>query len=434
MKFGLSASAAFRSVASTSLALGLLGVLAASHWGHTAALLNLCLGLLLVGTVPRLWAERAKIWGPQRWLWLWLLWAGWTCVVSLSPRLSFLAWWQDAWAPVLLGYAAYWRTREQGPDLVLCGLGLGLLGLVAMSAWGLLSVGALALGQDGLKTGLLHYYPGVGQASTAVVMAVVLLAYGQAPAAALPQVRRRRDLLLALALPAYVLVAWATLNRMVWPVLIVCLIVGLAPSLRRLSWRAWLGLVLVLVVALLAVLVGSHLRFGWLADVNHSGFWPALTQDSRPAIWAFWWPKLNAYPWFGHGYGQAVPPLPYLDQVPAELRPVRQFVLTHAHNWALDLVLQMGWPGLVLSLVLLGQWLRTSWRTAHPSLRVAMWVLVLAVLGKNMTDDFMRDHMLYLLAGYAGLLLGLRERLFVSGSACAANPCDKIAQPYVNRT
>jgi O-antigen ligase len=84
-------------------------------------------------------------------------------------------------------------------------------------------------------------------------------------------------------------------------------------------------------------------------------------------------------------------------------------LLTHAHNLFLDVVLQVGVVGLAVFCWLLAALAREAWRARDLGqwrAGAALAALVVALVAKNLTDDFMDHAVVIAFWGYAGLLLG----------------------------
>jgi O-antigen ligase len=124
------------------------------------------------------------------------------------------------------------------------------------------------------------------------------------------------------------------------------------------------------------------------------------------------WPEIAGQigerPLTGYGFGRGL----LRDPLRADFGALDSY-LWHAHNIVLEALLQLGIPGLLLLLLLLGMLVREGWRYARSMDERTMacgFVLIAMVAGmlvRNMTDTlFVRQNAL-LFWGMAGVLLGL---------------------------
>jgi hypothetical protein len=139
-----------------------------------------------------------------------------------------------------------------------------------------------------------------------------------------------------------------------------------------------------------------------------SGMQQAMTTDARPRIWEFYASQVSSHPWFGIGFGKPLPALAYGALIPEDLVKLDGNVRTHAHNLFLNTILQVGVIGLLLQLAVLACLAYQFYvaRHAHPLLFRAGIALIVGMLAKNMTDDFMWQSTMLMFWSYCGWLLG----------------------------
>src|SRR5207302_9165874 len=110
--------------------------------------------------------------------------------------------------------------------------------------------------------------------------------------------------------------------------------------------------------------------------------------------------------------------------------------LWHAHNLFLDIAVQLGLPGLILLLVLLGATLREGWRMARAkdsfvmACGIALVAIVAGMLIRNMTDVLWVRQNSLLYWGVIGVLLAWgRPRPPASARRHDADPRHPPRQP-----
>ena len=112
-------------------------------------------------------------------------------------------------------------------------------------------------------------------------------------------------------------------------------------------------------------------------------------EDVLGAVVGKLWPEvlelIGERPWTGYGFGRGV----LREPLQAELKDP---LLWHAHNVFLDTAMQVGLPGLLLLLVLIGATLREGWRLVQAenilanACGIAALAVVAGMLIRNMTD------------------------------------------------
>ncbi len=232
-------------------------------------------------------------------------------------------------------------------------------------------------------TGIWRFYPGPGIASTLLLLSMPLALTSLGDRTPL-LMRMSRQHLALLALLAASWGGWLTGNRDFWLGWILVLLVPIY------SWSRTQrhGMLLLLMTALLSLC----LAFGVIRHQTHvrsdlRGI-ATVTHDNRMIIWHYWLEQIPKAPWFGNGYGKAIQRAYYRqDQHLQNPAGIQVLIGTHAHNLMLDTWVQTGLFGLLA-------WLLLQWRLAHPiavnrNIRQATGLLVVLMLLKNSTDDFM---------------------------------------------
>jgi hypothetical protein len=300
------------------------------------------------------------------------------------------------------------------------------------------------------KPGLLHYYARVGHTSTLALMAIPLFASMTADATT--RMRGLTGILFC------VVIGGATLNRFFWIALAVVAVVLLWPRSPRDRVRAWTALGALLLATLVAIgfsnklrLMGAAANGGTVTSTPQlptskvnvvrvlarapdmraqsadlvpaprgaglglidrlrvaSGMNRAMTSDARPRIWEFYGSQVSNHPWFGIGFGKPLPPLAYGSLIPDDLVKLDGNVRTHAHNLFLNTLLQVGVVGLIIQIAVFAclAYQFFAARQAYPQLFRAGIALILGMLAKNLTDDFMWQSTMLMFWSYCGWLLG----------------------------
>lgn len=144
-----------------------------------------------------------------------------------------------------------------------------------------------------------------------------------------------------------------------------------------------------------------------------------LAVDPRPGLWEFVVKEIASHPWQGAGFGQDS----FNKAHPQWQR--NNGLLFHAHNVFLDAGIQMGIPGIAVMLFLFGAVLFEYWRLYRSRQQLAQWIgacgiaMVVAVVTRNMTDEFFRRDLALLFWSLVGASLGYGRRLLVAESSVA---------------
>lgn len=216
-------------------------------------------------------------------------------------------------------------------------------------------------------------------------------------------------------LPIYLGVAYLTANRMFWVSFGLVFMIFLIGSWRKMP-DARSRRKLFLAGAAGIVLTGA--TFFSVMQIKApeaalTGTTVATTfgDSERYVIWHYWLDRIAERPLGGVGFGRDLPHLVYIK--PAEWPP---FWFAHAHNMFLNYALQLGIPGLMVFLFLLGTMGKEFWRCYRSNdketwlIGLAGLALLAAFISKNMTDDlFWRTDALFFWAS-TGILIGYAQR------------------------
>jgi hypothetical protein len=378
------------------------------------------------------------------------LWATWTLTStqwSVDGSTSTHAWLDEVVYP-LTGFYVFWLTAQHPQRAQRIQSALWIACLILAGA----SIAYFQLLDPALpKPGLLHFYPRVGHTSTLALMAIPVFA-----AMALSGNAKMRGLT---GVCFCIIIGGATLNRFFWVALAVMAVILLWPQTRATRKRSAITLGAVFVAIALAVVFGNTLRLetviGPLSTPHDTivaktkpetgGIPPlgtvvstatpvlakktsattspegiktsvtvvrqaerALANDTRPQIWRFYSSQVPKHLWRGIGFGKSLPSIAYGKLIPASLVELDQNVRTHAHNLFLNTLLQVGVVGLFLQMAVFASLVYRFYlvRQTHPIICRAGIALVLGMLTKNLTDDFMWESTMLMFWCLCGLLMG----------------------------
>ena len=188
------------------------------------------------------------------------------------------------------------------------------------------------------------------------------------------------------------LLSFAAFIAWLWP--------ALAPASRRIA------------LAILCVAaIGAGGAF-YYASLERRIAVPDVGNDVRVQGWREWTGIALQQPLLGHGFGRAQVHLEGERGITQSIKH-RDFIASHGHNLFLDIAVQLGVVGLAIYLALLGALLREYWRLGGAGARgrlrllgATAFSLLVAMIAKNSTDDFMDQAGVLAFWGYAGMLLG----------------------------
>jgi exopolysaccharide production protein ExoQ len=390
-------------------------LLAACLFSHTIALRLLLLALGIALTVTVLGRDRELQRLPSIWIpfALWAAWAALSLAWSVEPERSLKEWRNEVfYAGVVLWVCFVAAQAREATRIV--------LPVVSIAAFASCAV-ALHAASGGWESYQQGWHGGAGNHSSALLMLMpcVLVAGWHAS--------RRGPRWWTMAMCAALAVlflasAYATLSRTVWlgfALEFVLLGALLLPRARaRLVGGVLTGAVVVAAgAALLSIQADRQLMGARKFD-----------QDPRLALWSEVLSKAGERPLGGHGFGRGI----LRGTLQKELGSV-DAQLWHPHNLFFDTLLQLGVPGLVILLLLLGAILREGWRLTHDAdeaavaCGIALLTVVAGMVVRNTTDTLLVRQNALLFWGVTGMLLGLPlSRAGVAGRTPA--PSDAAAR------
>jgi O-antigen ligase len=380
---------------------GLFAILPLAHVPALRNLLSLAAAILITAMLMR---ERRMpplpAWPMAAWIALGTASALW----SADPAATLHGVLYDMLLPAGVFLAA-WRVAsdDRAFDRVRWAAAGGVLCLAAMVAL------VLATGRpvstfmpDDAGLSRIYYWPGVGVASTFAALILPFALF------ALFSSRRAERYAGAVVLAAVTAVAVVSWNRIVWPTLLLscaAFIAWLWPVLPAVPRRIAAGVLCVAAVA-------AWGAFDYASRERHL----ELSGDLRLQAWREWTGIALEKPLLGHGFGRSLLRREGERGVSQELRQREPHYLSHGHNLFLDIAVQLGVLGLAIYLALLGALLREYWRLGGAGARGRLrllgasgFSLLVAMIAKNSTDDFMDQAAAIAFWGYAGVLLGRLE-------------------------
>jgi hypothetical protein len=378
------------------------------------------------------------------------LWATWTLMSaswSADPAVSAHAWFDEVGYP-LTGFYVFWLAGQQSQHVRRLQMALWAACLILAG----ISVAYFHLLDPALpKPGLLHFYPRVGHTSTLALMAIPAL--GVMAANANTRIRGLTGIVFC------VIIGGATLNRFFWAALAVVVVILQWPHTPNDRKRAACILSALFVSIVIAAGISNKLRLATVASNatlsdtvttpvtiawshigmtltslhtedlaahpadaaphRHAGLMSgflalraadrAIAADTRPQIWRFYGSQVLKHPWIGIGFGKPLPSIAYGSLIPASLVELDENVRTHAHNLFLNTLLQVGVVGLALEIIVFASLAYRFFvaRKTHPLLYRAGLALVVGMITKNLTDDFMWESTMLMFWCSCGWLMGM---------------------------
>jgi O-antigen ligase len=290
-----------------------------------------------------------------------------------------------------LAFISLTRTREHAGFFVLA-LILGNLVLCAFALQEYFSSDSAQWNERGLAGGSGSY-------STYLLALIPLLLWaGQV----LPQRHRWGVIagLIALQLSVAVLVG----QRAFWPVFALQALVALyllrARGLIAITSRRVRAIGAAAVLLSLVAMVGA-------TATRDAVSW---TQDPRVTTWPAVAGRILDHPLTGKGYGRQTMKNAYPDLVSREYP-----LFWHPHNLFLNYGLAMGIPGVIAGVLLFLALLRQFWELSRARDRVVAAagicgvLLVIGVVGRNLSNDFFQRDLALLFWSIAGILLGYAQ-------------------------
>lgn len=213
---------------------------------------------------------------------------------------------------------------------------------------------------------------------------------------------------LLLLVPAYL-----TLNRTVW-IAVATLALTMSGLLmfgngsRSRNLKAAAALTALVVISFFLIHSTLERRVGVQGNldavVEHT-----VAVDPRTELWSFVSREIARHPWQGIGFGSVSFSIAYGQW--------KSKGILHAHNVFLDAGIQMGVLGIVMMAGLFGAVLYQYWRLYRSGHRLARWLgacgiaMVMAVVIRNMTDQFFRRDLALLFWALVGASLGYGHRI-----------------------
>ena len=365
------------------------------HIAHATGLRNTLAAAVAIWTLSLLARrrERSPLAGPVL---AWLLIGAASSLWSTDAETTMKSVLTDIVMPLGSFYAAYLASQQPEAFRSLAAVALGSIAIVA--ALTLIAFAADLIEQLPVERrgGLLYYYPGPGVASTLAVYAApfAFLSVGDPD-------RLQRYLGYG-GLLCILLAGLGATNRMFWLSFAVALAtyhVWQLPSYpaRR---RYWIG-VAILGLAVFAGAMVQHLNA--FRDPRDSAI------GVRLQAWREWSAIADDALLHGHGLGKKIVREVRGDRLSERLVSLDPHFQSHGHNLFLNVVLQTGLLGLGALCVLFGGLLREAHKARDPArlrLSAALTTLVIVMLAKNFTDDFMDQAVVIAFWIYAGMLLG----------------------------
>jgi O-antigen ligase len=377
------------------------GFLSASLFSHTVALRLI---LLLCGALLAAWVlvrERGAVKAlPPVWIpfVLWAAWAALSISWSVEPDRSLKEWRNEVFYCGLALWVCFVAAQSRNALRV-------MVPIVALAAIAVVAVAlySFASGWEHYLVGL-HGGPGDHSSALLTLMPCVVMAgwYARRTQAAFHVQASVVVLAVLLTLSAY-----ATLNRTIW--LGFAIQLGLLALLlhSRRAGPAWSTRRKVIAVASIAVVavaaVGALLAVQ--AEREATGG-TSLGGDHRLLLWPQIIEQVQEQPYTGYGFGRGLLRKPLRAEFGA-----LDGQLWHAHNIALEALVQVGAPGLGLLVFLLGSVIVAGWQSARSADRLAaacgmaLLAVVAGMLVRNMTDTLLVRQNALLFWGVTGVLL-----------------------------
>lgn len=379
----------------SGLLLGLTVLLPILHIAHATGLRNLLAAIITVWVLTLL-RRRRELPPLSSAVGAWLVIAMMSSLWSPDLEITLKAVLTDIAMPMGACYAAYLVSRRmQAFRTLATGVVCGTAILAALTIFAFM-IGANKSLPLVEHPGLLYYYPGPGVASTLAVYAL--------PFALLLAADNERPVSYAgyASLGFILITGLGSMNRMFWVASLVAVAAFYLWQWPRLPARHRR----LLIAGILACAAGVAAMVVHLTETRKVG---ELTEDTRFRAWREWIPIAAAAPVLGYGFGKKIVREVGGHRLPTRVTEVDPYLLTHGHNLFLVVALQLGLVGLTLFCVLLlalaGEAYRAR-RRAQVLDGAALIALLVAMIVKNLTDDFMDHAVVVAFWAYAGILLG----------------------------
>lgn len=349
----------------------------------------------------------------------WALLSSLSAFWSPAPEMTLKAVLYEELLPAGLFFAA-WKVASQptARERLLIALSAGVLLLAGFSSFIDWTLGLDALLSGDLRPGVLHAYPGVGVASTAAAFSLCL-----APLL-LAGLGSRERLWVAASCFGALVVGWQSANRAFWIDVALVIILWFFLALRarnRLPKRIIRRFGIASVVAFLTVAMVLTTNPMLPSEPNISRVDTAtarIDRDTRLQAWPIWIKHIGERPWFGYGYGKRQIENSLTDVFRQQVLAIDPALASHAHNIFLNTLAQLGVFGLLLFIWLLAAFahlfvVRRDYPLPVAAVAASGLSLLVLMIGKNLTDDFMGQAVLPYFWLLAGTLAGLLARAIV---------------------
>lgn len=384
-------------------------------FGHVNGIVNSSLALIGIGTILSIGSPKWQ--SLLRWPLIWpiAVWLGWSLVsVSWSPypAISMRAWLDEILYPSVV-FWGFWMfgMRLRRPDRVILILWVACVLLALLSAyyWGKLQ-------PPTPNTFPIRFYNRVGHTSTLAIFAMLMFVAWF--------FNSRQWLIGVIGIGCCLFIGLASLNRFFWPAAAASLLIAFYPWYwKRLNWLIIACIFFTGTLGMLAI--SSSLRYQLVpppvsqdsitgtSNTKRPDFFAGLrhayNSDIRPQLWEFYSEAGLTHKWLGVGFGKPLPGIVYRDKISPELLKREPQALTHAHNLFLNTWLQTGFIGLTFQIILFACLMRSFWKIRSYRLELSMAgiALVVAMVTKNMVDDFMWQTTMISFWACSGLLLGV---------------------------
>lgn len=253
-----------------------------------------------------------------------------------------------------------------------------------------------------------RWHGDAGFYATHVVLALPLLAWAFLRTG--PASRGTRVAFAAIALLTLMVTSWND-NRIAWVALAAMTLLAVFLSRDVLVGPQRARIIAFTAAALIAFAILFVLAIQQRASRLEGTQYAAeaqLSRDPRFAIWDYTARRYGEAPWIGHGYGRGILQLQFRTGVTPGVDNPKH---THAHNTALNVLLQGGMIGLALFAWMVAALVRemAAGLGAGPPRRFVATLGLVLVAGfaiRNMTDDFLVRHNALLAWSLAGAVLG----------------------------
>lgn len=346
----------------------------------------------------------------------------------LAPMLAYGAWCAAsvAWSVDPAYSASELRPELLYPFVAFLVFFAVTTDLAALDRWsrglaaGLAGLGAAALAQVALegRWDPTRWHGDVGSYATHVVLALPMLAWAFLRSGA--SSRAGRAALAATAALTLLLTSWND-NRIAWVALAGMTLLAAflyRPTLPGRAGSRILAAAAAATIAFAALFALSVQDRAHKLEGSARAAEAELRRDPRLAIWRYSLARAAEAPWAGHGFGRGI----LRRDFPAGVTPgVDNPLYTHAHNTALNVLLQGGVVGLALFAwiaVALVREMAAGLRSPPRRLAAALGLVLMAGFAiRNQTDDFLVRHNALLAWSLAGAVLGVLARAGAPTSA-----------------